>query len=326
VYVAAMLAGAAGALLTVVILALTGVFDRSTPATPASSKPEVSTPSALNNAVTVGLSMVAISARDDSGARSGSGVCVRHGTEVLTSAGLIGNARVIVVVTPDGTRHTARVVGKDRTTDLALLAMSTTVPAARLAGSLPSAGSPVWIVGARATGGSMPWMSNGVLSSTDAVVTDAAGPWTGGLLETDAAGGSSAAGAALVDSSGAVTGIVIGSFGSNGTSYAIPIGAADDVGEQLHTSGVAEHGTFGFTGADRLAGLTIASVVAHGPAAAVGVRVGDVVETINGYDVETMDDVMAAFGMADPNQTVTIALRRGTRSFKVQLKTAAAKG
>jgi S1-C subfamily serine protease len=326
VYVAAVLAGVAGALLTVVVLALTGVFNRSTPSAPAASKPTISAPSALSQAVTVGLSMVAINARDNSGSRSGAGVCVRHGTEVLTSADLIGNARVIDVVTPDGQRHAARVVGKDRTTDLALLSINTTIPAARLADHLPSAGAPVWIVGARAAGGSMPWMSTGVLSSADAVVTVASGPWTGGLLETDAAGGGAAPGSALVDESGAVAGIVIGSFDSEDTTYAVPIDAADDVGEQIHTTGVAEHGSFGFTGANLVGGLTVTAVVAHGPAAAAGLRYGDVVDSVNGYDVETMDDVMAALGITNPGETITIALRRGKTSFKVQLKTTAVKG
>src|SRR5262249_53465273 len=89
------LAGAVGAPVAVAVLALTGTLDRSpSPSAASGSTPATGAPASqvVANAATIGLSMVAVSARDTDGARRGSGVCVRHGTEVLTSARLIGNA------------------------------------------------------------------------------------------------------------------------------------------------------------------------------------------------------------------------------------------
>jgi S1-C subfamily serine protease len=327
--VASAVAGAVGALVAVAVLALTGTLNRSTtpPASPGAS-PTTGTANsvAVANAATIGLSMVAVTARDGNGARRGSGVCVRHGTEVLTSARLIGDATDIHVFTPDGQVHGARVAGRDRTTDLALLALDATIPAAQLSSTAPAPGANVWIVGATQAGNDQPWMSSGVLSSDDAVVTDNAGPWTGGLFQTDAASDAAAVGAALVDQTGSVVGIVLGRLDESATSYAVPIKEALNVSDQLHATGVAKHGSLGFEGVDTARGPTITKVIKGAPAAAAGVRAGDIVVSVNGYGVATVDDVMALVRSNDPGTAVDLQLRRGSHSFRVKVRLAAVAG
>jgi S1-C subfamily serine protease len=327
--VTSAVAGAVGALVAVAVLALTGTLNRSsTPTASAGSGPTTTAPASavVADAATIGLSMVSVSARDAGGARRGSGVCVRHGTEVLTSARLIGDATDIDVVTADGQVHGAHVAGRDRTTDLALLSLDATVPAAQLATTAPTPGASVWIVGATQTGNDRPWMSSGVLSSNDAVVTAVDGPWMGGLFQTDAASGAAAIGAALVDQTGAVVGIVLGRLDDSATSYAVPIKEALNVSEQLHVSGVAKHGSLGFDAVDKAEGPTITKIIAGGPAAAAGVHPGDIVVSVNGFAVATVDDVMAIVRSNDPGTTVDLQLRRGSGSFMVKAKLGAVTG
>jgi putative serine protease PepD len=323
------LAGVAGALATIVVLAASGALSRASNDTPAASAPAttVATPTnAITNAVALGFSMVAVSARDDSGTRRGTGVCVRHGSEVLTSAALVGNASRVTIVTSDGHRHSARVVGRDRTTDLVLLGINATLQAAQLADHSPAPGSPVWIVGAPSAGSTAPWMSTGVLSSADAVVTASSGPWTGGLLETDAASGSQASGAALVDASGMVTGIVLGRVSSGDTTYAVPIGEATRVSEELHDDGVAQHGTLGFEGINADSGPMVTKVTPGGPADGAGVHTGDIVESVDDHPVEFFTDVMALIRGNAPGTKVQLELRRGSNAFRLQIVLGATRG
>jgi S1-C subfamily serine protease len=325
---APVLAGVAGALATIVVLAASGALSRSSTNAPSASAPATTIPptSAVANATALGLSMVAVSARDESGTRRGSGVCIRHGGEVLTSAALIGKATRVTIVTSDGNRHLARVVGRDRTTALVLLAINATVPAAQLADHPPAPGTQVWIVGAPSAGSATPWMSTGVVSSADAVVTSSAGPWTGGLLETDAASGSQAAGAALVDGSGLVTGIVLGRIDFGDTTYAVPIAEATRVSKELHDDGVAQHGTLGFDGVDVDAGPMVTKLMPGGPAAGAGVHPGDIVEAVDDHAVESVADVTALVRGNAPGTKVTLELRRGRNAFKLEVVLGAVDG
>ncbi len=317
--------GATGALVTVAALSIAGVLDRG-----ASTADQAGfltggvrvTSTAPQSAITAGLSIVAIAARDDRGARRGSGVCVRHAGRILTSARVVGEATMVDVLSGDGQQHRARVVGRDRTTDLVLLEVvgAASVPAARLADTAPAAGSSVWVLGVARPGSSDLWQSSGLLASTNAIVAVEGGPMTSGLLETDASSGNAAAGGALIDRDGAVAGIVLSRVGESGTTYAVPIGEAVAIGEELDAHGFAPHGSAGVSLVDTAAGPSIVRMSADGPAARAGARVGDVVMSIDGRPVEFPYDVMAIVRAGRPNQTVTFELQRGKGELKVPVQ------
>jgi putative serine protease PepD len=314
--------GAAGALVTVAALAVAGVLDRG-----ASTANQAGVlPSGVRVTATApqsaGLSIVAIAARDGRGTRRGSGVCVRHAGRVLTSARVVGDATTVDVLTGDGQQHRARVVGRDRTSDLVLLDVdgAASVPAARLADAAPAAGSSVWVLGAARPGSADLWQSSGLLASTDAIVSVAGGPMMSGLLETDASSGNAAAGGALIDRDGAVAGIVLSRVGQSGTTYAVPIGQAVAIGEELDERGFAPHGAAGVSLVDTAQGPSIVRMSADGPAARAGARVGDVVMSIDGRPVESPYDVMAIVRASRPGRTVTFELRRGKGELKVPVQ------
>jgi S1-C subfamily serine protease len=331
-----LLAGAAGALLTIGVLAVAGSFDRSSPATADSAAPigdvtttRASAATTAADALTrLGPSVVSVLARDAQGTRRGSGVCVRHGTQLLTSTRVVGAATTVEVVTADGRSHTARVAGRDRVTDLVLLDMpdATDVPAARLADHAPLTGSSVWLLGAPTPGAKSPWMSGGMTSSTDAVVMSDLGPTTAGLLETDAASTTAAVGGALVDTSGSVAGIVLGHVNGSATTYAVSIDVAVGIARQLDATGVAQHGTLGVRGLDTPIGPMIVQMASDAPAARAGARVNDLVQSINGRTVETIGDVTALVRSFDPGNDVVITLRRGTKAIELRVRLGATTG
>jgi putative serine protease PepD len=325
-WVAPVVVGASAALAAVVALAVAGTLDSRSGHVAASVARvgSVAGGSAQDVAARTGLSVVEITARDKSGTRKGSGVCVRHEGGLLTTAGIVGTATTVSVETNDGSQHTARVVGRDPTTDLVLLAMTgdAGVPAAQLSDQEPAAGAPVWVVGAD-DGPSAYLSSPGKVATTDGIAAVAGGPMTGRLLETKIGLEPEAVGGALVGNDGEVVGIVIGRVANSDMTYAMPITSAVTVAEQLRSDGVARHGSAGFTGSDTNAGPTVWKVTPHGPAASAGLEPGDVITAVDGRRVAKIDVVTAIVRALDPGRSVTFAVTRGSRHLEIAVVLAA---
>ena len=324
-WTATLVAGAAGAILTLGVLGAVGALDR--PAEHSATGPVVPTsapmPTGAALALTAAHSVVAVSVHDARGTRRGSGVCVKRSGEILTSDRLVGKAKQIDVTTANGEMRRARVVGRDTTTDLVLLRVisdgkpTTAMTAsfgtqAALASTAPKAGDSVFVVGAPSPGDSEPWLSTGLVASTDSLVSLDSGPTTSGLLETAAASSTASSGGALVDRTGKVTGIVLAPINGSRMTYAVPISTALTVAEDLRAHGYTSHGALGIDGINAPGGPTVTSMVTDGPADLAGLRVGDVVESVDRRDVYTMSQLMALVRHDHPGQTVEIALRRGS--------------
>ncbi len=327
-----VLAGAAGALLTVAVLAVSGVFD-SAPATgrgaaAATDATTARVTSATDAVARLGPSVVAVVAKDAKGTRRGSGVCVRHGAQVLTSIDVVGTATTVDVTTADGEQHPASVAGRDRVTGLVLLDLpgDSDVPAAQLADRAPATGTAVWLLGAPAKGATAPWMSSGMTSSDNAMVWSTPGPTTGGLLETDAASSATTTGGALVDATGSVAGIVLGHVNGSSSTYAVSIEVAVAIAQQLDATGVAEHGNLGVDGVDTRFGPMIVEMPRNGPAARAGVRVRDLVESVDGRAVASIGEMTAVAQSLDPGRTVVVELRRGKKALAVRVRLGATSG
>ena len=200
-WTATLVAGAAGAILTLGVLGAVGAIGQSSDNTGEAKVVPTSAPivsasimSRAAVAIGVGRSVVTVSVHDESGTRRGSGVCVRRtrgvttsAKEILTSNRLIGTSEHIKVTTSDGVVHTAKIVGRDAISDLVLLRLDSGIPAAASAPRSPRTGDTVWVVGAASSaGGASPWMSKGDVASTDSLISLESGPTTSGLLETDA--------------------------------------------------------------------------------------------------------------------------------------------
>ena len=328
-WLAPLVAGATGAVVAVIVLALAGVFDRPTTRSPAGTTDTNAAAASLSaeTLARLGPSVVAIAARDAEGTRRGSGVCVRHGAELLTTASVVGTATTVDVFTADGQRHQGKVVGRDPVTDLAVVSVDdANIDTAQLASQPPATGTHVWVLGATPSGSNSPWVSGGIVSSTNAMVVANPGPTFAGLLQSDAATSSAASGGALLDEHGDVAALVLGRIGSDATTYAVPITTAVAVAAQLHDGGKAEHGTLGFDGMDSAGGPAVMKVIAKGPAAKAGLRPGDIVESVDGHYVESISDVTAWVRSTSPGRTVLLAVRRGKTDLQMHAVLGATSG
>ena len=249
--------------------------------------------------------------------------------DILTSDRLVGNATTVHVTTADGTVHTARVVGRDTTTDLVLLALTAdtsgqTNPASTKLGvpvqaatHTPRVGDTTWVVGAPSPGDTSLWMSSGLVASIDSKVAIEDGPTTSGLLETAAASGAATSGGALVDRTGDVTGIILSPVHDARVTYAVPIATALAVADDLRQHGYTTHGALGVNGVNSPAGPRVTKVIAGGAAQAAGVRVNDVIESVGNHEIDTTNDLMALVRHYRPGQSVVLGLRRGAKSIRV---------
>jgi putative serine protease PepD len=315
-------AGAIGALLTVAVLAAAGVFDQKTVGTAESRTTAAGHTSDAISAVAAHAApaIVAVRVLGKSGSRSGSGVCIRHAGQVLTSARLIAGATRIEVVTSDGTVRIAHVMGTDPASDLALLSVNGDLEAADLAapGSL-KVGDAVYAVGADSTG--TPWVSTGIVSSLDTRVASG-GTTMIGLIQSNALTEPTVAGGALLDSSGQVAGIVMTPVDGDLTTI-VPILLASRVADDLRANGYVDHGWLGLGGKATGHGqLVVTAIAASGPAARAGIEVGDVVVNADSLSIATMADLMAVARGHWPGDLIDLELTRDRTDWTVSVRLA----
>jgi S1-C subfamily serine protease len=211
------------------------------------------------------------------------------------------------------------VVGRDPTTDLALLAVDTPLQAVPLAEETLRTGESVWIVGAHPPGETNPWISSGVVSSTDSLVAELSGPTTSGLLESDALATAWSSGGALIDRTGAVAGIVLAPVGERRSAYAVPITLAIAIANDLRANGYAAHGALGVEGTDSPAGPIVTDVPPDSTAAQAGVLPNDIVLAVDGRSVLNMAELIATVRSYQPGAVVELELLRGAEPLLVEM-------
>lgn len=290
-------------------------------------------------------SVVSIEIRSGDTGDTGSGVLIDDVGHILTNNHVISlaatdQAAKITVVFNDGrhTRASGTIVGRDPETDLAVVKVSVAgSTVARLGDSdqlrvgdpVVAVGSPLGLAGTVTTGivsaKDRPVRLQGGESDTNAVID---------AVQTDAAVNPGNSGGPLVDATGTVVGIntairTLGgdSSGSIGLGFAIPINTARAVAQELIRSGRVVHATMGVSARSATDGATdgaqIQDVTAGGPAAAAGIREGDVVVALAGRPVADADELVVAVQSHPVGAVVPVVLNRAGRSLTVTVTLAA---
>ena len=340
----------------------------------AASRPVAGAPSARSvyrNARDGVVSIVSTSSRSEPGSfpfggrdsgqttSLGSGIVLDKSGYILTNEHVIdGAGKVSVSFGEDrSVTRAAEVVGKDSTTDVALLKVNASGlslhPLTLGDSSTLAVGDTTYALGNPL--GYTDSFSQGIVSGLDRHMTGPNGFSIDHVIQTDAAMNPGNSGGPLLDSSGRVIGVnsqvaAAGGTGSaaEGIGFAVPIDTAKKVVSELRSNGKASHAYLGVstvsitgslkgepTGAD--AGALVESVQRGSPAAVAGLRAGDrrevidgtpvvlggdVIVSVNGEAVAGSDELVSAIGSLDPGTEVRLAVVRDGKRVALSAKLA----
>jgi serine protease Do len=266
----------------------------------------------------------------------GSAVIVSKDGYLLTNNHVVDNADEVKVTLNDGREFTAKVVGKDPKTDIAVLKID-----AKDLPSIPIADSEQIEVGDLVLAVGNPF---GVGQTVTMGMVSATGRGNLGLdyedfIQTDAAINPGNSGGALVDAEGRLIGIntaiLSRSGGNQGIGFAVPANLARNVMDGLIKDGRVVRGFMGvniqnltpvlaqeFGLKDETSGVLVSDVTAKSPAERAGVKTGDLILEFNGKPVRDSRHLKLQVAQVAPGDTVLVkVLRDGKpRTLEVTVK------
>ncbi len=269
----------------------------------------------------------------------GSGFLVADDGLVLTNAHVVRDASEVTVRLADRREYRAKVLGADTATDIAVLRIDAKgLPAVRL-GDPKSLMVGDYVLAIGAPYGLEQTATSGIVSAKGrSLPGDAFVPF----IQTDAAVNPGNSGGPLFDAAGNVVGINSQIYsrtgGFQGVSFAIPIDVALKVRDQIVATGRAQHARLGVGvqdlnqtlaesfGLKRPDGALISSVEPKSPAAAAGLKAGDVILQIDGEPMVQAGAVSSRIGLSRPGQKVKLKIWRDQAERDVEVTLTTAKG
>jgi serine protease Do len=270
----------------------------------------------------------------------GSGIIVSPSGFILTNNHVVDKATSLKVQLSDGRDFSAKVVGKDAQTDVAVVKID--------AGNLPTlpfANSDAARVGDLCFAIGNPFgqdhtVTMGIVSAKNRTLER--GTYIQNFIQTDAAINPGNSGGALINAKGELIGmntmILTGggaSFGEEagniGIGFAVPSNLAKQVMDQIEKSGKVSRGYIGVSlqdltpelgqhfGVKDSKGAVIADVTPDGPGAKAGLKQGDVITAIDGKKVGGSDDLTMDVISHEPGSTVTLDVVRNGQPTTVKV-------
>jgi serine protease Do len=271
----------------------------------------------------------------------GSGFVVSQDGYIVTNHHVVKDASTIQVTLSDGRLLTAKVIGADPLTDLALLKVDAEglLPIAWGDSEDSTVGSPVWAVGSPF--GLDSTVTFGILSGKHRVLGDRSnllGPATGesagtafqDFLQSDVAVNPGNSGGPLVNAKGELIGINTAIVGKvySGVSFAIPSRVAQQVYDTLRRTGSMQRGWLGVQfalrpdslGTSPLPGATVVDITSDdSPAAMAGIRPGDRIITFDGQDIADRNALMRRIAETPAGTQVMLGVKRKNIDLSLQV-------
>jgi serine protease Do len=249
----------------------------------------------------------------------GSGFIVSSDGIILTNAHVVANADEVMVKLTDRREFKARVIGSDKTTDIATLKIDAkNLPVVKIGDpALTRVGE--WVVAIGQPYGFENTVTAGIVSAkARALPQDSYVPF----IQTDAAVNPGNSGGPLFNLKGEVIGVNSQIFshsgGFQGLAFAVPIDIAMQVEDQLAKHGKVEHGRLGVTiqevtqslaqnfGLKSPNGALVSSVQKDSAAAKAGIEPGDVIVKFNGKEIVSSADLPPLVSTLKPNTQATL--------------------
>lgn len=273
---------------------------------------------------------------------TGSGFIIKSDGLVLTNAHVVDGADTVTVTLKDGREFTGRVLGEDQLTDVAVVKIQANSLPSVTIGNSGQLRPGEWAIAIGNPLGLDNSVTAGIISATGRSSSDVRVPDKRvSFIQTDAAINPGNSGGPLLNQQGQVIGMntaIIG--GAQGLGFAIPINRAQEVANELVADGKVEHPYLGIqmatltpsikeslnselngaisVQADR--GVVIMGVASNSPASRAGLRIGDVIEQINGQAVKTADDVQQVVDNSTIGGNLPLAVSRNGRNVTISVR------
>ena len=257
----------------------------------------------------------------------GTGFVLDQKGDIVTNEHVVDGANSVTVKFPNGRSYSAKVVGTDASTDLAVVRVNAPKRALhplelgdsaslQVGDGVVAIGSPFGLAGST---------TSGIVSALHREIQAPNNFGIEGAIQTDAAINHGNSGGPLLNMRGQVIGVTAqiksASGGSEGVGFAIPSNTVRSVVAQLIAKGRAEHAYLGVQIQAAENGVGVVHVTSGSAAARAGMQAQDVITKVNGRRVTTASALRELIGSKQPGDRVELTTSRGgsTRTVTVTL-------
>jgi serine protease Do len=249
----------------------------------------------------------------------GSGFFISADGYAVTNNHVVDGADKVEVITDDGKTHTAKVIGTDARTDVALIKVEggSDFPFAKLSDGKPRIGD--WVLAVGNPFGLGGTVTAGIVSASGRDIGN--GPYDD-FIQIDAPVNKGNSGGPAFNTEGEVMGVNTAIYspsgGSVGIAFSIPASTVRSVIAQLKDKGSVSRGWIGVQiqpvtpdiadslGLKKAEGALVAEPQANGPAAKAGIESGDVITAVNGETVKDARELARTIGSLSPGAAVKL--------------------
>ncbi len=271
-------------------------------------------------------------------AAAGSGVIISADGYIVTNNHVVDGADELTVTLNENSKeYSARIIGADKTTDLALIKIDAKdLPAITIANS-DDVKVGEWVLAV----GNPLGLNNTVTAGIVSAKARQMGEGVASMIQTDAAINQGNSGGALVNTNGALIGInamIYSQTGSNiGYGFAIPTAIMNKVVDDIKKYGAVQRAMIGIRGGDvsnkvdvekekgneidygTMEGIYIDEVVEDGAAAAAGLKKDDVITAIDGQKIKKFGELQGVIAQKRPGDKVKVTYLRNKKEKTVTL-------
>ena len=270
---------------------------------------------------------------------SGSGVIISKDGYIITNNHVVSNAadKGIKVILSDKREFTAKLIGTDPNTDIAVIKIEADNLAVSSVGNSDDVHVGQWVLAIGNPLGLNNTVTAGIVSALGRNINiDGNSYAINNFIQTDAVINPGNSGGALVDINGLVIGInaaiktTTGYY--QGYGFAIPMNIAKNVASELIKNGKIERGYIGVSikdvdskeakglGLDVAKGVLIQNVIKGGAGDDAGLKTGDVIFTVDGKEVNAANELQTIIGSKRPGETATLKVFRDGKTMDVAVK------
>ena len=246
--------------------------------------------------------------------------------DIVTNAHVVDGSSSFKVKFQNGNTVSATLVGKDDSSDIAVLKVNVAsdqlhpLTMGNSANVLP--GEAVAAIGSPF--GLTETMTSGIVSAIDRTITAPNNYSISGAIQTDAPINHGNSGGPLLTMDGQVIGvnaqIESDSGGNDGVGFALAIDPVKSVVNTIIAGGTVQHAYLGIHVGDATnGGAKVVSVQSGSPAATAGLQAGDVITSVDGKPITSADDLTAAVAAHVPKDKVTLAVTRNGKSMSIDV-------